>query len=150
MIRWIKQHKPLALVIADAAFVVLWIGSKLLSDYLLAHTNNVCDWTRLGAECLTCGGTHFASAFFGFDWIAAFQYNQLLFFTAIYLLLSYAIVHLMVFCRWEFTKTMLKWMYNIPVLIVYLSSLALFLIVRNWYFWPRLARIIWHIITTYI
>lgn len=131
MIRWIKQHRKVLLLAGDGVLVLGWFVTKLLSEWLLTNTNTVCDWTRIGAECLTCGGTHFVNDFLSFRFVQAFHDHELMFITAVYLVISLVFVHLLVLFDLPFAKDALKRMYNIPVLIVYILGVAAFLILRN-------------------
>ena len=131
MFRFIKKHPRLCMLLADATWIPLWIGFYFLSDYLLTNTDSVCDWTRWGGQCLTCGGTHFVKEFLSFHFAEAWEQNELLFFIAIYTLLTLLVVNLLVVFRWRFAKTILKCMYNIPVLILFIAGAIVFFLVRN-------------------
>ena len=104
---------------------------KPLSVSLLQNAGNVCIWNAMGFRCLTCGGTHFVNDLLSGRVGAAFADNQLLFFVAVYLLLSLTVLNLYFLFDLAFAKTMLRWLYNIFTLIAWGVGVVVFLLARN-------------------
>ena len=129
---WKKHYKKLIILPCDLMCILSACICGPLSGALLQNTNRACAWTLLGFECLTCGGTHFVNDLFAGRIGAAFMDNQLLFCITVYLALSMIFLNLFMLFDLAFAKKVLKWMYNIPVLIVFCVSLIVFLVARNW------------------
>ncbi len=132
MKEFFKTHRKRIVILAcDALCVLAALICGPLSQALLQHTDQVCIWNAMGGQCLTCGGTHFVNDLLSFRIGAAFMDNQLLFVMTLYLLVSLIFLNLYLLFDLAFAKRVLKWMYNIPVLIVFCSFMLVFFIVRN-------------------
>ena len=132
MKEFVRKHlKKIAILASDLMCLAVALICKPLSASLLQKAGNVCIWDAMGFRCLTCGGTHFVNDLLSGRIGAAFTDNQLMFFIAVYLLLSLIVLNLYLLFDLTFAKKMLRWMYNIPVLIGWGVILIAFLLWRN-------------------
>ncbi len=130
MFRWIKKHYKLLIILTDVMIIPGMLLCRWLTENMLA-TNNPCMWTLLGGKCITCGGTHFVNDLCNLRILDALADNPFLFFTGLYLAVSFVFLNLWWVFGLTFFKKVLKKMFNIPVLIVWLVIMVLFLLVRN-------------------
>ena len=114
-------------LLIPAAFVCKWLTDWLL--YTLPPSE--CAWTRLGGQCITCGGTHFVNSILRGQIVEAFFHNEFLFLVTLVLVVSLICANLYWVFGLQFAKKVLQKIYNIPVLIISASLMILFLIVRN-------------------
>ena len=61
----------------------------------------------------------------------AWHHNEFLFINTAYLALSLVLLHPWLLFGAKWAKKLLRWMYNIPTLILFLSGMTVFGIVRN-------------------
>ena len=125
--RTIRKYLLLA---ADVLLVPGLIFCEWLSDRMLA-TSGTCIWTLLGGKCVTCGGTHFVNTLLNGQIVEAFHHNEFLFVITLVLAISLVLLNLYWVFSVQFAKKILLKIYNIPVLIVTVSIMILFLLVRN-------------------
>jgi len=139
MKEFIKKHyKKIIILSIDVLCLIIALCCKPLSDLMLSN-DSACIWTTLGGQCLTCGGTHFVNDLFSLRIADAFMDNQLLFIATIYFAITLIVVNLLWLFDLSFALKILKWMYNIPVLIVFSVGTIAFLLWRNL---PELIRVI--------
>lgn len=127
----ITHYKKILILAADALCVLAALIGKPLSELMLQKTNQVCFWTLLGGQCPTCGGTHFVRDLLSGQLGAAFADNQLLFAATVYFAVSLIALNLWLLFDLGFAKKILRWMYNIPTLIIWGVGLIAFLLARN-------------------
>lgn len=127
---FLKKYKWPLLLTADVLVVVGCIVGRWLSGRML-ESDTVCLFLLLGGKCITCGGTHFVQSLLSGQFIEAFHHNEFLFVSTAYLALSLVLLHpwLLFGARWA--KIVLRWMYNLPTLILFLAGMTVFGIVRN-------------------
>jgi hypothetical protein len=130
MFAWIQKHYKLSLLIGDGLLLPGMLLCRFLAKGLLT-TNRVCGWTRWGGKCITCGGTHFVQSLLSGQFIEAFHHNEFLFVSTAYWALSLVLLHPWLLCRANWAKKALRWMYNIPTLILFFVGMLLFIILRN-------------------
>lgn len=136
---FLKKHKwPLLLIAADVLVVIGCIVCRWLSGRML-ESETVCLWLLLGGECLTCGGTHFVQSLLSGQIVEAFHHNEFLFVTTVYLALSLLLAHPAVLLKAKWAKKLLRWMYSIPSLILFLTGMTVFAVVRNL---PLMIRVV--------
>ena len=138
--RKLKYYQYL-LIAADVLLIPGLIFCEWLSDRMLA-TTSTCMWTLLGGKCITCGGTHFVSDLTHFRILEALQDNPFLFALTVFLLLSLIFLHLWILFSLPVFKKLLKRMYSIPSLILWLSGMLVFLIIRNIPLFLRILELI--------
>ena len=126
----IFKSKIFWLIFFDITFIPFCLFCKWLSDEMLSHST-VCLWTALGGKCITCGGTHFVNSLLSGNIIDAFHHNQLLFFAAIILVITFIMLHLYWLWNIKLAKKVLSIIYSIPSLIITVCAIVLFLILRN-------------------
>ena len=129
---WILKHRKILLL----AINLMVFPAALLCRYLsgrMLQTVTVCNWRRIGAQCPSCGGTHFVNALCSGDFLGALQHNAFLFLVVLFLAVSMILVDIAVWFDRPFAKKALKKMYTIPVLIVFSGIFITFLILRNWH-----------------
>jgi len=141
MFNWIKKHPKLTLIFADTLllpgfFLCRWLTGQMLS------TDRPCAMAAIGGQCITCGGTHFVSDLTHFRLLEALQDNPFLFALTVFLLLSLIFLHLWILFSLPVFKKLLKRMYSIPSLILWLSGMLVFLIIRNIPLFLRILELI--------
>ena len=127
----LTHYKKLTVVAADLLCLAAVLIGKPLSDVLLQKTDQTCPWTVMGAQCPTCGGTHFVNDLLSGRVWEAFADNQFLFVATVYLVLSLILLNLWWLFDLASAKKVLGWMYNIATLIAWGVGLFVFLLVRN-------------------
>ena len=130
------------LLLADALILPGLLFCRWLANFLLTETDTTCLWLRLGGRCITCGGTHFVRSLLNFRIGEAFAYNEFLFVLTVLFLVSYILLHLMVFWKVKFAKVILKKVYSIPGLIVGVVFALGFFLVRNIPVFLRIAQLL--------
>ena len=125
-----KYQWPLVLIAGDILLIIGGFLCRWLSGRML-ESDTVCLFLLLGGKCITCGGTHFVQSLLSGQFIEAFHHNEFLFVSTAYLALSLVLLHpwLLFGARWA--KKLLRWMYNLPTLILFLAGMTVFGIVRN-------------------
>lgn len=132
--------KKVSILAADALAIPGLIFCEWLSDRMLA-TSSTCAWTLFGGKCITCGGTHFVNTILNFKFAEAFHHNEFLFVLSIVLAVSFVLLNLYWLFDLQFAKKVLKKIYNIPVLIVTVSVMLAFLLIRNIPAFIRIAEL---------
>ena len=136
---FLKKYKwPLLLLTADVLVVIGCIVGRWLSGRML-ESDTVCLFLLLGGKCLTCGGTHFVRSLLTGQIVEAFHHNEFLFITTAYLALSLLLAHPAVLLKAKWAQKLLRWMYSIPSLILFLTGMTVFAVVRNL---PLIARVV--------
>ena len=130
MFAWFKKHDKLWLILANIAIIPEIFLCRWLTDNMLS-SDKPCVWTMLGGKCLTCGGTHFVNDLCKFRILDAWQDNIFLFILGIFLLISWIALNLWLLFGVSFCKKLLKIMYNIPTLLLWITGGLLFLLLRN-------------------
>lgn len=125
-----KHYKKIIVLSIDALCLIIALCCKPLSELMLSSDTD-CLWASLGGQCLTCGGTHFVNDLFSLRIADAFMDNQLLFIVTVYFAITLIVVNLLWLFNLSFALKILKWMYNIPVLIVFSVGTIAFLLWRN-------------------
>ncbi len=127
--RKLKYYQYL-LIAADILLIPGLIFCEWLSDRMLA-TTSTCMWTLLGGKCITCGGTHFVNSLLNFRIAEAFRHNEFLFVLTALLLVVFVLLNLSWLFRVKFATAALKKIFTIPSLVLVMSFLLIFLLVRN-------------------
>ena len=136
---FLKKYKwPLLLLAADVLVVIGCIVGRWLSERML-ESDTVCLFLLLGGKCLTCGGTHFVRSLLTGQIVEAFHHNEFLFITTAYLALSLLLAHPAVLLKAKWAQKLLRWMYSIPSLILFLTGMTVFAVVRNL---PLIVRVV--------
>ncbi len=130
MLAWFKKHYKALLIASNAAIVPGIFICRWLTEQMLA-TDNPCIWTLLGGQCITCGGTHFVNDLCNFRFLTALQDNPYLFVLTVFLAVSILFLDLWLLFGKPYFKKLLRAMYNIPSLVIWLCSALLFLLARN-------------------
>ena len=127
-----KKRKLFGVLIiaADLLAVPMMFFCAKLSDWMLS-IYTVCAWTKFGGKCVTCGGTHFVNSLLDGKIAEAFNHNQFLFVVGIILVISYIALHCYVLFNSKIAKRVLLIIYSIPSLVIFLSSMLIFLLWRN-------------------
>ncbi|MBR6514088.1 MAG: DUF2752 domain-containing protein [Clostridia bacterium] len=118
------------IIIADIVIIPGILLCKWLTDVMLS-TDTTCVMVTLGGQCVTCGGTHFVNTFASGKFIEAFDHNQFLFLLTIFFAVTLLFLNLYLLFGLKFAKKVLLFMYNIPSLIIWLSVMLVFFILRN-------------------
>ena len=118
------------IIIADLLAVPVLLLCRWLTSVMLSHESD-CTWTLFGGQCVTCGGTHFVQSLSHGRILEAYEHNQFLFILLILLLISWVLLHLYLFFKMEFARKALRIIFSIPSLIVVLTGLFVFLVIRN-------------------
>lgn len=139
---FIKKHwKPLSVAAADILLLPMILVCRAITEYMIAQ-NNICDWTRIGALCGTCGGTRCVYSITNGNLAQAFELNQFVFICAVYLLITLVMLHFAWVFNLKFANIALKWMYSIPALIVASVGFVAFIIIRNIHFIEKLFELL--------
>ena len=125
-----KKYKWLLLLGFDLLLIFGGLFCRWLSGRML-ETETTCLWLLLGGQCVTCGGTHFVSSLLHGQIIEAFHHNEFLFICTVYLAVSLVLLHPYWLLGAKWAKKLLRLMYNIPTLLIFLMGMFLFLILRN-------------------
>ena len=125
-----KYQWPLLLIAGDILLVIGGFLCRWLSGRML-ESDTVCLFLLLGGKCITCGGTHFVQSLLHGQLMDAWHHNEFLFINTAYLALSLVLLHPWLLFGAKWAKKLLRWMYNIPTLILFLSGMTVFGIVRN-------------------
>ena len=118
------------MIAGDLAVIPGWFACKALIGYMMAN-GEPCDWTKVGAQCGTCGGTRCAQSLLSGDLTAAWEYNPFVFVCFVYLAVSAVLLNLWVVFGWDPAKKVLGKMYNLVTLFIWLGAFFLFVILRN-------------------
>ncbi len=121
--RWYLLAMDVLLI--PTAFFFEWLSGVMLA------AEKPCRWTLVGAQCGTCGGTHFVNSLLNGRITEAFHYNEFLFFCMIFLVISYILLHLWFFFDAAFAKKMLRYMYSIPTAVIAPGLFMYFIFWRN-------------------
>ena len=125
-----KLYNKKILLLLDVLTIPVGVLCYWLTTVMLS-TDKPCSWTLLGGQCLTCGGTHFVNDLCNFRILDAWQDNIFLFILGIFLLISWIALNLWLLFGVSFCKKLLKIMYNIPTLLLWITGGLLFLLLRN-------------------
>lgn len=124
------KHKKKLTILLDVLLIIIVVGSRFLTDYLVT-TNEPCDWTLVGAQCGTCGGTRCVNHLLNGDIVGAFQLNPLVFSFIVYVLFSVVLLHIFVFGEKKWAGKWLTHMYSLKAFFIALGVYFLFIILRN-------------------
>lgn len=127
---FIKKHKKILTILLDVLLIAGLVASRFLTDYLVT-TDEPCDWTLVGAQCGTCGGTRCVNHLLNGDIIGAFQLNPLVFSAIVYVLFSMVLLHIFVFGEKKWAGNWLEKMYSLKAFFIGLGVYFLFIILRN-------------------
>ena len=127
--RKLKYYQYILLAV-DVLLIPGLIFCEWLSDRMLA-TTSTCMWTLLGGQCLTCGGTHFVNTLLNFRFAEAFAHNELLFILTVLSVVVFILLHLSWLFHVRFATAALKRIFSIPSLIIFVTVLLVFLLIRN-------------------
>lgn len=127
---FIKKHKKILTILLDVLLIAGLVASRFLTDYLVT-TDEPCDWTLVGAQCGTCGGTRCVNHLLNGDIIGAFQLNPLVFSAIAYVLFSMVLLHIFVFGEKKWAGNWLEKMYSLKAFFIGLGVYFLFIILRN-------------------
>lgn len=125
------KHRAKLLFICDILIIPAMFFCRWLSGAMLTGIDSECMWTYFGGQCVTCGGTHFVNVLLSGHIIEAFKYNQFIFLCLVLLILVYILLHLYWWFKLDFAKKILRYVFSIPSLIIFLSIMLVFLVVRN-------------------
>jgi len=125
-----KYQWPLVLIAGDILLIIGGFLCRWLSGRML-ESDTVCLFLLLGGKCITCGGTHFVRSLLTGQIVEAFHHNEFLFITTAYLALSLLLAHPAVLLKAKWAQKLLRWMYSIPSLILFLTGMTVFAVVRN-------------------
>ena len=126
----IKIILRVLIISTDVILVPCLILFRWLSDQML-QTESECLLLQFNGKCLSCGGTHFVNDLLSGRIFDAFMDNHFFFICTLHLFVTLIALNLWVVFNLKFAKTILKFMYNIPVLILFVVILIAFLILRN-------------------
>lgn len=129
--RTLKMIFRILVIVADGLLVPALVLCRWLSEQMLSAPEAPCYVTLFGGKCITCGGTHFVYDLLSGKIITAFMDNQFLFICTLYLFVTLIMLNLFLVFNLDFAKKVLKYMYNIPVLIGFIVFLFLFIFIRN-------------------
>lgn len=137
-----KLYAKIILLMADAlilpaVLLCRWLAGRMLS------TDSICLWMALGGECISCGGTHFVRNLCSGHIGQAFHDNEFFFCVAVVLVIAWVLVHLHLFFHSRVAGKLLRWIFSIPSLIIALTGMVVFLILRNWHLLVLLPQL-WH------
>ncbi len=135
-----KNAKPVSAAAIDILLVPALVFCERLSGFMIAQ-NSVCEWTRYGILCGTCGGTRMVNSILHGEFIKAFNLNQFLFLCTIYLAVSLIVLNLAWVFNVGFAKKMIRKMYNLAAVITVLVLFVLFIAIRNIPFIIRLVEL---------
>ena len=138
-----KWYNKKILILLDLLAVPAGIFCHWLTTVMLS-TDKPCTWTLLGGQCLTCGGTHFVNSLLSGHVGEAWHHNEFLFVLTVLLIASWVLVHLHLLCRAAWAGKVLQVLYSIPSLIVAVSVMIAFLLIRNWH----VLALVWQTLTT--
>ena len=127
---FIKKHQKKLTILLDVLLIIVLLSARFLTDYLVT-TNEPCDWTLVGAQCGTCGGTRCVNHLLNGDIIGAFQLNPYVFLLIVYLLVSVVFLHILVFANKSWPGKALGKMYSLRAFFIALGAYLLFIILRN-------------------
>lgn len=125
-----KNYKSIIIIAFDILCIPIALICKLLTNGML-KTDNPCMWTKLGGQCISCGGTHFVNDLTSFRFIDAFFDNQLLFVLTVYFFITLILFNLWWIFNLSFPKKILKLMYSIPSAVIFAYFIIGFTIWRN-------------------
>jgi len=81
-----KNKKLQKMIILQIIFFLIAIGIYILINTELYNNISECNFKKnTGYLCPACGGTRCVKSILKFEFINAFQYNQMIFFTIIYM-----------------------------------------------------------------
>lgn len=127
---WLAEHLWLPVLMLDLA-VAPGIGlCRWLSDKMLAG-GKPCNWTRIGAQCGTCGGTHCVQSFLQGAFAEAFRQNPMVFCWILYAIVSGLLLNVGFVLGQKWAVTALKKMYSMSAFYVALAAYILFMVLRN-------------------
>ena len=115
----------------DLLIVPVGIFCKWLSGVMLDGIESECMWTCFGGKCLTCGGTHFVNYLLDGKIVQAFNENHFLFLCLIILIVVFVLLHLYLLFKIQFAKKMLRCIFSIPSLIIFMTIIVIVILVRN-------------------
>ena len=131
MIRFLIKQRANILFIADLLIIPCVFLFRWMSGAMLTGIESECMWTYFGGQCVTCGGTHFVNELLKGHVVEAFNYNHFLFFCLILFVIVYILLHLYWWFKLRLAKKVLRIIFSIPFLIIFLSIMIIFLIIRN-------------------
>ena len=126
----LTKRTALLVALLDAA-ILPGIALGRVVTALMMQFGSDCAWTKFGLLCGTCGGTRCVIRLLHGDFVEAFFFNEWVFLWILFLVLTVALLNMAFLMRLRFAKTVLKKMYSLPTLIVFLGSLVVFTVVRN-------------------
>ena len=125
-----KLYNRKILILVDVLAIPAGFFSHWLTTVMLAG-DRPCTWTLMGGQCLTCGGTHFVNSLLSGHIGQAWHHNEFLFVLTVLLLLSWVLVHCHLLGHARWAAKVLRVLYSIPSLIVAVSAMIVFLLLRN-------------------
>lgn len=137
------KHKKALVITADVLIIPMFFFVRWLSAFMLS-IDNPCDWTKVGALCGTCGGTHCVNHFFSFDFLTAFKYNPLVFVGIVYVIIAFVLLNLNVLFEIKYTQKILTAMFSLKAVCIWVALFLIFIVVRNIPFFIRLFNVISH------
>lgn len=136
-----NNARLIAAALIDIFAVPALIFSEKLSAFMIAQ-NSVCQWTLIGINCGTCGGTRMVNAILHGEFVKAFNLNQFLFLCTVYIAIVFIVMNLAWVFNLGFAKKMLKKMVSLTALFTWLGLFVAFIAVRNIPFAIRVIKII--------
>ena len=136
-----KLYNKKILLLLDVLTIPVGALCYWLTPVMLA-SDRPCTWTLMGGQCLTCGGTHFVNSLLSGHIGQAWHHNEFLFVLTVLLLLSWVLVHLHLLFHAAWAGKVLRVLYSIPSLIVAVSAMIVFLVIRNW----PVFQLVWEIL----
>jgi hypothetical protein len=128
--RFLQKYRKLLMLLGDGLVAAGAFLAERLSGWMLM-LDKPCDWTRIGAQCGTCGGTRCVSNFLHGNFAEAFALNPFVFLCGVYALVSLLLLNLYILFDWEFAWKALKKMYNLVTFFIALGGYVVFTIIRN-------------------
>lgn len=126
----IKIVLKIFVIVFDIALVPCLVFFRWLSEQML-RTESSCLLLQFNGKCLSCGGTHFVRDLLSGRIFEAFMDNHFFFLCTIYFLITLVAVNLWVVFNLKLAAKILKYMYSIPALLIFVAFLFLFLFLRN-------------------
>lgn len=136
-----NNARLIAAAFMDILAVPFLILCERLSAFMIAQ-NSVCQWTLIGINCGTCGGTRMVNAILHGDFVKAFNLNQFLFLCTVYLAIGFIVMNLAWVFKVGFAKKLLKMMFGLKALLISIGLFVAFIVVRNIPFAIRVIKII--------
>lgn len=127
---FLRKYPWMPVALLDGAILVGLLVGKWVIE-ILYNIGRPCSWTRVGAQCATCGGTHCVESFLQGDFAEAFSRNQMVFCWILYGIVTVVLLNLQYFCKQTWAGKALHSMYSLRAFFVALAVYLAFAVLRN-------------------